>query len=634
MSDRSPRLRLVQAMKAPGPNKIARIAQKAARASVKYGRAVPRAIQAELRGIWRFVSWIHKYINAHNYMDMRDGKPANAKAHHEVVKERRVIAGFWFAVAMIATIYMKKHYGTEGIAFMAFIVAMGLMYWGKDIRIIDPLSGTTIGLSETGIQAAIATAVMKVNLERFPDAWKQVKIVKGLRQDGETMRITLGLPGAIPGTSARTRRAEIASALDLTTAQLLVDPDPMKRNTSEVELTIHPGEPWNKDAVSTPLGMALKQTCIWDEIEFGKDVNDRPVKLSIAYKAMLLGGLPDMGKTTAGLNILLHAMCDPWVRLWSMDAKGIDFPGMAPMCWKYVGNSQDDALAMLQELYRVGEEKIELLRERGKAKLDREVQEMEIRTEMITPLCFMDVLFIDEMRFYTAGEDTAKSRQIVSLLSRIVEMFRAAGIIVICATQRPHSQVVDTSLRDIIRVRAALATTTWQTSNTILGDTAYKMGFSATEFGSEDKGVMWLRELNSFTQCRAYWVSPDAFNAACRFAFDLRGRVGTLPKDIENALVPTAPPFLEKLRDVILAEGQGRLPTRDILATPAFSGYTADTLGKEARRHHLQSNEVGPWGDRARVRGYRLDDITIAVAECSKDPQFKMGIRGVVGNGD
>jgi hypothetical protein len=264
--------------------------------------------------------------------------------------------------------------------------------------------------------------------------------------------------------------------------------------------------------------------------------------------------------------------------------------------------------------------------------LDKELQESEIRTETITPLCFVDVLYCDEMRFYTAGDDPAKSRQIVSLMSRIVEIFRAAGVIVVCATQRPHSQVVDTSLRDIIRVRAALATTTWQTSNTILGDTAYKMGFSATEFGSEDKGVMWLRELNSFVQCRAHWVSPDAFNAACRFAFDLRNRVGTLPKHIESALVPVAPPFLEKLRDVIMAEGQGRMPTRDILQDPAFKGYNADSLGKEARRHHLQSNEVGPWGDKARVRGYRLDDIAIAVAACAKDPEFKMGIRGVVGD--
>ena len=630
MNDRSPRLRVVQAVKAPGPNRTARVAQGAARVSIKYSKAVPKAIQAELRGVWRFINWLHRYLSAHNYKDMRDGKPANAKAHHEIVKERRVIAGFWLIVVLIAMAWLKKNYGEGTIVAAAILAATGLMYWGKDLRILDPLSGNGIGLSETGIQAAVAVAVLGVNLERFPDAWKQVKIVKGLRQDGETMRITLALPGAVPGTLARTRREKIASALELTTAQCIVDPDPLHRNTSEVEITIHPGEPWNKDSVPAPLSKVPHQTCIWDDVEFGEDVNGRSVKLSLPYKAMLLGGLPDMGKTTAGLNILIHAMLDPWVRLWTMDAKGVDFPGISPMCWKYVGNSQDDAIAALQELYRVGEAKMDRLRELGKTKLDRALQEQEIQSELITPLCFIDVLFVDEMRFYTAGEDKKKSMQIVSLLSRIVEMFRACGIILVSATQRPHSEVVDTSLRDLIRIRGALATTTWQASNTILGDTAYKMGFSATEFDSEDKGVMWLRELKKFTQTRAHWVDPSDFNGVCRFAFDLRNTAGTLPQQIADSLVPTAPAFLALLREVIMREGQGRLPTKEILASDEFEGWTADSLGKAARQHHLQSEEVGPWGDVRRVRGYRLDDIAVAVAECAKDPAFKPGIRGIV----
>jgi hypothetical protein len=630
MNDRSPRLRLVQAMKEPGPNHIARTLQSSARVSVKYGKSIPKAIQAEVRGIWRFIAWTHKYINAHNYNDMRDGKPANARAHHDIVKERRVIAGFWILVLLIALLWGKKNYGNEALIFAAFMSAVGFFYWGKDVRIVDPLSGMSIGLSETGIQAAVAVAVMNINLERFPDAWKQVKIVRGLRQDGETMRITLALPGAIPGSLARTRREKIASALELTTAQCIVDPDPLRRNSSEVEITIHPGEPWNKEAVPASLGINPRQTCIWDEIEFGEDVNGRPVKLSLLYKAMLLGGLPDMGKTTAALSILMHAMLDPWVRLWTMDAKGLDFPGMAPMCWKYVGNSQDDAIAALQELYRVGEAKMDRLRELGRTKLDRGLQEMEIQSEVITPLCFVDVLFVDEMRFFTAGDDPKKSQQIISLLSRIVEMFRACGIVLVSATQRPHSQVVDTSLRDLIRIRGALATTTWQASNTILGDTAYKMGFSATEFDAEDKGVMWLRELKSFTQTRAHWVDPTHFNNACRVAFEIRNTAGTLPGQIQEALIPVAPPFLAQLRDVIMAEGQGRLPTKEILLDPYFKGYTADSLGKAAREHHLQSAEVGPWGDTRKVRGYKLDDIALAVAECSKDPKFKPGIRGIV----
>lgn len=632
MSDRSPRLRLVQAVTTPGTSQAQRAAQAAARFAIKYGKALPKVTQAELRGIWRFFAWLHKYINAANYMDMRDGKPANARAHHEVVKERRAIAGFWLGVALVGLWWLRHHYGPAGLSLPAVAALVALGYWGKDLRILDPLSGTGVGLSETGIRAAVAAAILGVNLEKFPEAWKAIEIVKGLRQDGETMRITLRLPGKNPGSMARLRRENLASALNLQARQCIIEVDPMRRNASEFEFSIHPDAPFNVEPVRSSLLRDPRPTSFWDDIDFGTDINGRPVKVNLPYKAMLIGGLPDMGKTTAALNILSHAMLDPWVRLWVIDGKGIDFPGIAPMCWSYVGNSQDEAITALQELYRTGEAKLERLRELGEQKITRELQGREIRSELITPLCFMDVLFIDEMRFFTAGDDPKKSRLIVSLLSRIVEMFRACGIIVVCSTQRPSTDVVDSSLRDLIRIRAALATTTWQTSNTILGDTAYKAGYSATEFESEDKGVMWLRELKEFKQVRANLVEHHDFNMGCRFAFDLRNSTGTLPDQIEDALVPAAPPFLAKLRDVIIREGQGRLPTRDILATEEFREFTADSLGKEARKHHLQSNEVGPWGDKARVRGYRLDDIAAAVAECAKDPEFKPGIRGVVGS--
>lgn len=631
MTERGNPFRIVRDVTtAPATSAWAMKAQALLRFTVKYVSASPRAIEAEIRGIWRAIMWLQGYINARNYSDMRDGKPTNAKAHHEIVKERRVIAGAWTLAVIVATLWIKAKFGIPGIGLLVLCASLGFAYWGKDIRIVDPLTGAGIGLSETGIQAAVAVAVMNVNLERFPDAWRQVKIVKGLRQDGETMKITLALPGAFPGTMARTRRDKLASALELTTSQLIVDPDPARRNTSEIELTIHPGEPWNKASTVSPIAESPRQMCVWDELPFAEDLNGRPVNVSLPYKSMLLGGLPDMGKTTAAINVLAACALDPWVRLWTLDAKGVDFPAVAPMCWRYVGNSQDDAIAMLNELYRVGDAKMARLRELNQQKLTRAIQEQEIASETLSELCFVDVLYADELRFYTAGDDPAKSREIVSLMSRIVEIFRAAGIIVLCATQRPHSQVVDTSLRDLIRIRCALATTTWQTSNTILGDTAYKMGFSATEFDAEEKGVMWYREVKKFVQCRAYWISQEQFNRICRYAFDLRNSAGTLPKQIEGSLVPEAPEFLAKLRSVIMAEGQGRMPTRDILLAPEFEGFTADSLGKEARRHHLQSNEVGPWGDRARVRGYRLDDIAAAVAKCAKDPEFRKGVRGVV----
>jgi S-DNA-T family DNA segregation ATPase FtsK/SpoIIIE len=69
---------------------------------------------------------------------------------------------------------------------------------------------------------------------------------------------------------------------------------------------------------------------------------------------------------------------------------------------------------------------------------------------------------------------------------------RAAGIIVVAATQRPTAEVVSPSLRDLFGYRWAFRCTTPASSDVILGHGYAKEGYSATDVDPAARGVGWL----------------------------------------------------------------------------------------------------------------------------------------------
>ncbi len=63
----------------------------------------------------------------------------------------------------------------------------------------------------------------------------------------------------------------------------------------------------------------------------------------------------------------------------------------------------------------------------------------------------------------------------------LVARGRAAGIIVVAATQKPSADVIPTSLRDLFGFRCALRCNTPQASDTILGQGWASLGFDAAK---------------------------------------------------------------------------------------------------------------------------------------------------------
>jgi S-DNA-T family DNA segregation ATPase FtsK/SpoIIIE len=136
----------------------------------------------------------------------------------------------------------------------------------------------------------------------------------------------------------------------------------------------------------------------------------------------------------------------------------------------------------------------------------------------------LHVIVIDELAFYVDVERrlSKASDEFEALLTDLVRRGRAAGIIVVAATQKPSGDVVDTSLRDLFGFRWALRCSTWQASDTILGSGWASEGWSASSIAPADKGVGFLlHEEGEPTRLKAFYLCDDDLRALAARAEEL-----------------------------------------------------------------------------------------------------------------
>ena len=102
---------------------------------------------------------------------------------------------------------------------------------------------------------------------------------------------------------------------------------------------------------------------------------------------------------------------------------------------------------------------------------------------------------VDELAFFSVtvgGKD--QQEEFRTLVRDLVARGRAAGIIMICATQRPSADIIPTSLRDLFGFRVAFRCTTDSSSDIILSVGWASEGFSAKSIPPDDayRGVGFL----------------------------------------------------------------------------------------------------------------------------------------------
>jgi FtsK/SpoIIIE family len=331
---------------------------------------------------------------------------------------------------------------------------------------------------------------------------------------------TLDLPPGIPAKKALSSIDALASALGVEAAQVSIT---KVGRAGRIELYVTRELPFTERAGRGPLLDSEGAANFWDRVSIGPDVRGTAISISVVERSGLIGGEPGAGKSASGNTILLAAALDPRVILWLADGKGGgDLEPFSGLCERFEGDADPEAFnAMLNDALLDMSARYALLKRLGKRKVTEELADKH-------PELRQKLLWVDELMFYTTDEDYGK--KITKKLRNLVSRGRAAGIVTFCATQKPGSDVVDTSLRDLLSIRWALRCTTPEASDTILGRGAAASGYSAKTIESEMRGAGYLwSEGASPVLVRADYYSDDQVNTLLERARELRAAAGTLP---------------------------------------------------------------------------------------------------------
>jgi S-DNA-T family DNA segregation ATPase FtsK/SpoIIIE len=133
---------------------------------------------------------------------------------------------------------------------------------------------------------------------------------------------------------------------------------------------------------------------------------------------------------------------------------------------------------------------------------------------------------IDEYAYFSATIGTKQQRETFAGLSRdLVARGRAAGVIIVLATQRPSHQVIDPSMRDLFSYRWAFRCTTDSSSDVVLGQGWAAEGYTAAEIDPLARGVgLLLSETGIPRRIKAAYLDDDTIKYLADYAARLRGR--------------------------------------------------------------------------------------------------------------
>jgi S-DNA-T family DNA segregation ATPase FtsK/SpoIIIE len=147
----------------------------------------------------------------------------------------------------------------------------------------------------------------------------------------------------------------------------------------------------------------------------------------------------------------------------------------------FVGNNITHALEKLRELQAEMDTRYRLLDLAGRRHI--------VRTDGLDVI----LCVIDELAYYsvTIGSKDEQD-EFRTLVRDLVARGRAAGVVIVAATQRPSADIIPTSLRDLFGYRVAFRCTTDSSSDIILSVGWAKEGYSAKNIRPEDRGVGWL----------------------------------------------------------------------------------------------------------------------------------------------
>lgn len=298
----------------------------------------------------------------------------------------------------------------------------------------------------------------------------------------------------------------LAAVLELRELRVRRDP----ANARQASVSLIRRDPLAAPAPAWPHRGAARLS-LWHPIPIGVDEDGEPVTLHLPERNVLLGGEPGAGKSAALSLLVATAALDPSVRLHLLDGKLVELAVWAGCADSTAGVDVQDANLLLQRLRADMDNRyLALLANRAR----------KVAPDSGLPL---HVVVIDELAHYLLNGDRKDRVLFAELMRDLVARGRAAGIIVLAATQKPQHDVIPTALRDLFGFRWALRCSTPQASDTVLGSGWASQGHSASEIDSAHRGVgLLLHAGERPVRLRSHYLDDTDLTALAARAEDLR----------------------------------------------------------------------------------------------------------------
>ena len=264
--------------------------------------------------------------------------------------------------------------------------------------------------------------------------------------------------------------------------------------------------------IPAPAAVPVFPLSIFAPVHIGIDEFGELVHVELAERNMLLGGEPGGGKSSAINLITAHGALSGDCRLILIDGKQVELGLWRDCADRFVGPSMTDALDTMRWLQGLMNGRYDQLVAAGLRKITAASGEP------------VYLVIIDEYAYFSATVGTKPNRDEFSALVRdLVARGRAAGVIVILATQRPSHQVIDPSLRDLFGYRWAFRCTTDSSSDTVLGHGWAGQGYTAATIDPLARGVSWLlAETGIPRRVKTAYLTDDHIKFLAAYAAQLR----------------------------------------------------------------------------------------------------------------
>jgi DNA segregation ATPase FtsK/SpoIIIE-like protein len=318
-------------------------------------------------------------------------------------------------------------------------------------------------------------------------------------------RYLVSVPPGLHEEALAARCAELAAYLGVREVRVVALP----QSARYVELAVIWADPFPK-RIASPL-ISASSVSLWEPLFLGVGQDGLAVTVGLPEHNLLIGGEPGSGKSVALSTIVAAAALDPSVHLTLLDGKHVELATWSIIADRFVGSDQEDAADALEGLRDLMDERYATLVATRRRKLSKSDAEGH------------HVLVIDELAFYLRGGKKETRERFTELLRDLVSRGRAAGIIVVAATQKPSHEIVPTWIRDLFSFRLALRCTSSDASDTILGQGWAHQGYSAATIDPTLRGVGYLlAEGGTPTLLMTPYLSDEDIDELAFRSFELR----------------------------------------------------------------------------------------------------------------